>query len=105
MALLAKRAKVITQVLHKIEKREAEGKVTLETMRKIAWAMDCEFIYALVPRKEIKFLLKEKALEKATRLIEEADIHMTLEDQKVTEDFKTRIERLAETLLKKGDVW
>jgi predicted DNA-binding mobile mystery protein A len=87
------------------EKREAEGKVTVETLHKLARAMECEFVYAFVPKDEISELLKKKAIEKARKSIIEADTHMTLEDQKVQDDLNARVERLAEKLIEKGKVW
>lgn len=91
--------------IQQIEKREPNGKVTIQTMRKIAHAMNCEFFYAFVPKQDLESYLKEKALEKAKRLVQETDVHMTLEDQKVKQDINERIERIAEDLLIKGDIW
>jgi len=91
--------------VQQIEKREKSGKVTIETMRKIAAAMECEFVYAFVPRQELGDFLQTKATAKATRIVREADVHMTLEDQQVSEDIKDRIDRIAEDLLAKGDIW
>jgi predicted DNA-binding mobile mystery protein A len=88
-----------------IEKREPQGKVTLETLRKIATAMDCELIYAIVPKKEIRAVLKERAYSKAEKVLSRADTHMTLEDQKVRQSMKERIQLLADRLLADGDVW
>ncbi len=87
------------------EKRETTGKVTLDTLRKIANAMECELIYAFVPKKEIKSILRQKALEKAEIIVRQADTHMTLEDQKVENSLRKRVERLADKLIAKGDVW
>ncbi len=87
------------------EKREAEGKVTIETLNKIANAMECEFVYAFVPKEDIPEMLKKKAMEKAKRSILRADTHMSLEDQKVQDDLTSRVERLAEKLIEKGKVW
>ncbi len=91
--------------VQQIEKREVSGQVPLETMRRIAAAMECEVVYALVPKQELGDFLKKKAAAKATRIIREADVHMTLEDQRVSEDIKDRIDRIAEDLLAKGDIW
>lgn len=91
--------------VQQIEKREAKGRVTIETLRKLAGAMDCEFIYAFVPRKELKTFLFEKAYKKAEAIIRNADVHMTLEAQKVTENIDVRIKRLAQELLAHGDIW
>jgi predicted DNA-binding mobile mystery protein A len=105
LGTLAGAAKLSQATVQQIEKREIFGKVTLATMRKIAASMDCEFIYAIVPKRELQDLLKSKAAMKAARIIREADVHMTLEDQKVSEDIKDRIERVAGDLLAKGDIW
>lgn len=104
-SILAKASGMTQATVQQIEKREREGNVTINTMRKIAAAMDCEFIYVLVPKQELSELLKMKALVKAKRMVEVANIHMTLEDQQVSGDINTRIERIAEDLLAKGDIW
>ena len=49
--------------------------------------------------------IKKKAHEKAREILNRADTHMALEDQKVRGDLNQRIERLAKKLLEKGDVW
>lgn len=102
---LAKRAGSSISTVAQSEKREAQGKVTLETLRKMAAAMDCEFIYAFVPKDDIQSILKKRALEKAKKILTQADTHMTLEDQQVRQDMKERVERLAEKLITDGDVW
>lgn len=102
---LAERSGVSKATVAQSERGEAKGKVTIDTLKRMAEAMECEFVYAFVPKKKLKEILKEKALEKATRIIENADVHMTLEDQRVEQDIKVRIDRLADTLMEKGDVW
>ena len=102
---LAKTAGLSPATVQQIEKREKAGRVTIETMQKIAAAMECEFVYAFVPKQELGEFLKKKATAKATRIVREADVHMTLEDQRVSEDIKDRIDRIAEDLLAKGDIW
>jgi len=105
LSTLAKSAGLSPATVQQIEKREMSGRVTIETMQKIAAAMECEFVYAFVPRQEFGSFLKSKATAKATRIVHEADVHMTLEDQRVSEDIKDRIDRIAEDLLAKGDIW
>lgn len=102
---LAKRAGLAVPTVAQAERREAEGKVTLETLNKLAEAMECEFVYAFVPKKDVEEVLRGKAVEKAKRIILKADTHMKLEDQQVTEDLQFRIDMLAEQLLEKGKVW
>ena len=102
---LAKLTGLSQATVQQIEKREASGKVTIQTMRKIAAAMNCDFTYAFIPKQELADYLKKKAVAKATGIVLAADVHMTLEDQKVTSDIQDRIERIAEDLLAKGDIW
>lgn len=102
---LAERTKVSKAAVAQAERGEAKGKVTIDTLKKMAEAMECEFVYAFVPKKSIKEVLREKALAKAKRILLKADTHMTLEDQRVKQDLKMRIESLADILIEKGDVW
>ena len=102
---LAKILDVSIPTVAQSEKREMEGKVSLETLRKMANAMECEFFYAFIPKRDLKTTLEKKAYEKAITILKIADTHMSLEDQKVKGDINKRIERLAKELLEKGDVW
>ncbi len=105
LSKLAELSKLSTATVQQTEKRELMGKVTLQTMSKIASAMDCEFIYAIVPKEDLSSYLRNKAIEKATKIVIEADTHMTLEDQRVSNDIKTRIQRISDDLLERGDIW
>ena len=104
-AQLAKLAKLSTATVQHMELREQKKTITLESMRKLAEAMNCEFVYAFVPKQDLTTFLKAKALEKASRIVQNADVHMTLEDQRVRHNLKSRIERIADELLAKGDIW
>ncbi|MDQ3234829.1 MAG: helix-turn-helix domain-containing protein [Pseudobdellovibrionaceae bacterium] len=104
-ANLAKVTDLSISTVQQMEKREAKGQVTLQTLEKIAQAMNCELMYAFVPKQPINEYLKDKAHEKATQLIKQADIHMLLEDQRVEEPLKDRVARLAEELFDRRDVW
>lgn len=102
---LAKLAGLTLPTIAQAERREAEGKVTIETLKKLAEAMECDFVYAFVPKKDITKLIHDKASEKAKRTLLNADTHMSLEDQRVTEELKLRIENLTEKLIEKGKIW
>ncbi|MGK5081952.1 helix-turn-helix domain-containing protein [Bdellovibrionota bacterium FG-1] len=102
---LATRTGLSIPTVAQAERGEAVGKVTINTLKTMAQAMDCELIYAFVPKTDLDQLMKKAALKKAAILLSTADVHMTLEDQRVNESVEKRIERLAEKLLKKGDVW
>ena len=102
---LAKAAKLSAATVAQMEHREPEGRITLETLRKLANAMDCDMVCAIVPRKPIAKIVRERAIAKATEIIQRADEHMTLEDQRVKGSLKERIERLAEHLIDTDSVW
>lgn len=102
---LGLRAKLSKASIQQLEKRESQGRITLATLKKLAHAMDCEFMYAFVPNSELKSFLFEKAYKKAEKIIKNADVHMTLEDQKVSEGIELRIKRLAQELMARGDIW
>jgi transcriptional regulator with XRE-family HTH domain len=49
------------------EKRELEGKITIETLARAAEALDCELVYAIRPKKRVRFsqLIWQKLLSEA----------------------------------------
>lgn len=102
---LAKRAGLSLPTIAQAERRESEGKVTIETLKKLAEAMNCEFVYAFICKDEINEFIQQQAFEKAKQIILKADTHMSLEDQQVDEDLELRIELLAEKLMAKGKIW
>ncbi len=87
------------------EKRELEGKVTVETLRKAAEAMNCEFVYTFIPKSDLNTFIEKAAYEKAKRILMRADLHMSLEDQQVKSEIEPRIQRLKHKLISEGKVW
>lgn len=102
---LGERASVSTGTIAQAERGEVAGKVTIATLKTMAKAMECEFVYAFVPKVDIDVILKQEARKKAQKILAAADTHMTLEDQRVSRDLKERIERLANKLIQRGEVW
>jgi predicted DNA-binding mobile mystery protein A len=102
---LARLSGVSISAISDVEKREPQGRVTLGTLRKIASVMDCELIYAFVPKKDLQTVIQDRAYSKAQKILSEADTHMTLEDQKVRQSMKERVELLAKHLIADQDVW
>lgn len=102
---LAKLTSLSTATVAQAERREVEGQVTLSTLNKMAEAMECELVYAFIPKKDLPTLIHDKAFEKARKTLGIADLHMKLEDQKVEGDEIERIERLAKKFIEKGDIW
>ena len=100
---LAERIGVSQSSVSQYETRELEDRLTLGTLRKVADALDCELVYALVPRGELQSILQNRARELARRRVEQVSQTMRLEDQEISaEEKEQRIEELTEDLLK-GD--
>jgi predicted DNA-binding mobile mystery protein A len=64
-----------------IEKQELDGTATLKTMRRIAEALDCVFVYGFVPRTSLEKTVLSQAESVAARQLGRAAHTMSLEDQ------------------------
>ncbi len=81
---LARRLGVTRQRISRIEQDEVSGKVTLETMHKTAEALDCEFVYALIPRFDLTAIITRQVEKLARARLERASATMRLEAQELT---------------------
>jgi len=81
---LGNRAGMSQSGVAQIEKSEADGKATLSTMNKMAAALDCTFVYALVPKTTLRDTIERQALNIAVKRVRSAAHSMTLESQTVT---------------------
>ena len=99
---LAKLLKVSQPTILEYEKGEVSGSITLQTLGRVADALDAELIVALVPRKPVAATLRERA-ESIARDEMRAVVHtMRLEDQEVeSEATREEYEKLVTTLLTK----
>ena len=78
---LAQRMGVTKQRTSFIEKQEINGTVTLKTMRRTAEAMECVFVYGLVPRTSLEETIRSRARQVAARRLARASHTMGLENQ------------------------
>jgi predicted DNA-binding mobile mystery protein A len=69
-----------------MERLEATGATTLNTLRRAAEAMDCVLVYALVPKTSLKETLLKQARRKVRQDMARASHTMALEDQALTQD-------------------
>lgn len=69
-----------------IEKREAEGKITIESLEKAAIALNCRLVYYIVPNEPLEQMLHKQIDKKSKELTEYVSHLMELEDQKVEEE-------------------
>jgi transcriptional regulator with XRE-family HTH domain len=54
-ASVASRLNINRATWAKYEAREAEGTITLDTLKRAAEALDCEFVYAIRPKRRLPF--------------------------------------------------
>jgi predicted DNA-binding mobile mystery protein A len=75
--------RVPRQNVQKFERGEASDRITLATLRRVAEAMGCELVYALVPKSgSFAELAEQPTREQAARDVKSVLHTMALEDQK-----------------------
>jgi predicted DNA-binding mobile mystery protein A len=80
---VAKRMTASGQAIQQFEQAEAEDRITLRTLRRVAGAMGCELAYALAPRSgSFAKLAEEPTRERVARDVKSVIHTMALEDQK-----------------------
>lgn len=85
---LAKRLNVNQQRVARIEQDEILGKVTLNTIQNAAEAMDCVFIYSVVPRDSLEQIVRKQAEVVAKNRMARSNQMMRLEMQELSEGEK-----------------
>ncbi len=102
-AQLAARLNVTRQTIKDLEHSEATGKITLDSMNKLARALGCRVVYALVPEKPLEEMQRERAREIAESLMKPVSHSMKLEAQAIGErDEQRQRDRLIQGLMQ-GD--
>jgi len=104
----AERVGVSGSALHKSEQSEAEERISLSQLRKLADALDCELVYALVPRKPLTEVVQARANQLAKEEVYGVAHTMSLEDQKPTDArIEKQVARRADELLRGrwSDLW
>ena len=81
---LARRLGTSRQLPLQMEKGEAEDRITLKSLRAAANALDCDLIYALVPRADsMQELIENRARSEAKKRVLAIEHSMALENQAV----------------------
>jgi predicted DNA-binding mobile mystery protein A len=99
---LATRLKKTPTLAVKLEKSEAEYRITLASLRDAADALGCRLVYALVPKSgSIHDLAEQGARTKAAENVRAVEHSMALEDQAVG-GIEDKIEEETRRILKKA---
>ena len=81
---LAGRLNVSQPRIPRLEQDEVSGVVSLKTMRQAAEAMDCVFVYALVPRTTLEETVRAQARKVAEARMQRVSHTMLLEAQSLS---------------------
>lgn len=76
------------------EAAESRGNITLATLRRYAAALDCELVYALIPKRPLQTMLEERADCIAREQVSQVQHSMALEGQATSKRFQE--EQIAE---------
>lgn len=105
---LAQRMGVSKSQASQMERMEAEDRITLKQLRRAADALDCDVVYAIVPRKHILEIIRDRAINKAKQLVKKADVQMKLEAQQLSDEkLKQLVEIEVDRLVREmpRDLW
>jgi predicted DNA-binding mobile mystery protein A len=84
---LAVKLGVTRQSVRNMEGREAEGGITIKSLREVAQALDMELVYGLVPRDgSLDAYIERRARRLAEEIVGRTATTMSLEDQGNTEE-------------------
>ena len=99
---LGERLELTAQSVREIEDREANGSITLRSLRQAANALDLELVYVLLPREDSLGETVEKRAEQMARsIVSRTSASMELEAQEVSsERIETAIRSKAEELIR-----
>lgn len=98
MAQVGTKLKITRQGVKSIEESEANGTISLNSLKDVANAMDLKLVYALVPKDgTINDLIQKKAEKLAQKIVLRTNQNMKLEAQGIGD------EKIAETVKELAD--
>lgn len=97
---LGKKNNLTPQSISEMESREANGTISLNTLKDLARALDMRLVYGFIPNKgSIKQMIEQRAKEIAIEIVGRTHVTMTLEDQQNSnERIKKAVEQKTEEI-------
>lgn len=90
----------------RLEQSERAGGIRLDTLRRAADALECDLVYALVPRRPLAEMVDEQARRRASALVQQVDHSMRLEDQQVEPSaVEAQLQQLTDEFVDKPGLW
>lgn len=105
---LAEKLGITRQSMAELEKSEADGRITLSTLKKVAEVLHCDVRLLLVPKfpseNPLEDSVRKQALEVATKIVNRTALHSELEKQGTGEDFRNKqIQEIADELVRRSN--
>jgi predicted DNA-binding mobile mystery protein A len=101
---LGRRIGVSQSAISQLEASEERETITLGSLRKLAEGMECDLVYAFVPKDSLDEIMRRQATLRARNIVNSVATSMELEDQAVSdEDQESQVETLSSELLFRPD--
>lgn len=103
---LADRMGVSQPSVTRLESNERTGSIRLDTLQRVADALECDVVYALVPRRSLDEMVKQRARTRALERLGRVAHTMALEDQALSsEQLERRVRDIADMYLTMPGLW
>lgn len=103
---LAGRMGVSQPSLTRLEKSERSGTIGLDTLARAADALDCDVVYALVPRRPLDDIVADQARRRALQRVSRVAHTMALENQALdASDLEKRVKLATDLFLTSPGLW
>lgn len=105
---LSKRLSMTPSAIMKFENNEVRGTINLNSMEKIAEALNCKFVYAIVPNDSLENIIDLQVENFAEKMIKRVSHSMLLESQSVSDkEIKEKVNELKRSLKDKlsSKIW
>ena len=80
---LAKKIGLSPGRIVQLQQAEIDGSITLRNLKKVAESLDCQLIYAFVPKNSLESIIENRAKEVAKEMLGSVNHTMSLEQQEV----------------------
>lgn len=80
---LSKKLSMTPSAIMKFENNEVRGTISLNSMSKIAEALNCKFVYSIVPNESLEKIIDAQIEKAAEKMIKQVSHSMQLESQTV----------------------
>lgn len=101
---LANRLGVNRSRVVKIEEAEQKGAITLHTLSDVAKAMNCELVYALVPKESLQAILNQQIEKIVKQHMKRVSHSMWLENQATLSQFQDELANRLKEKLQRGSL-